>query len=240
VSIVVVVFRARQELSVLLESIYSKTEDDVELIVIDGGSNDGTLEYLSSQDDRIDYWLSERDQGIYDAMNKAITRATGTFLLHLNAGDLLVHLPREQLLRERHGQVTLLSFPVLLDRNRVFRPAFGKRLQFENTLHHQGTFYRRIHFPGYDAAYRIFADFDVNQRLALAGARGFIGEPAVAFHATDGISAQKNAAAILEFLTVIRRNYGARAVLAARLVGKWQGLQTLIRRLRAGSPPIAG
>ena len=57
-----------------------------ELIVIDGGSEDGTVEVLRQWDDKIDYWFSETDSGIYDAMNKGIAAAHGEYVLHLNAG----------------------------------------------------------------------------------------------------------------------------------------------------------
>jgi len=55
------------------------------VIVIDGGSDDGSIDILRHFDDSIDYWISEPDQGIYDAMNKGIAAATGKFVLHLNA-----------------------------------------------------------------------------------------------------------------------------------------------------------
>ena len=97
VSIISVVFRARQELPSLLESIIALRDDYTELIVIDGGSDDGSIDILRHFDNSIDYWISEADRGIYDAMNKGIAVATGKFVLHINAGDRLLFIPRQEL-----------------------------------------------------------------------------------------------------------------------------------------------
>jgi len=227
-SILVVIFNARPRLPELLESIFRQKADDVELVVIDGGSHDGTLEYLCTHEDQIDYWLSEPDRGIYDAMNKAVARATGTFLLHLNIGDALVEIPREELERTRNTNVVLLSFPVELSTKRTFRPSYGIGLRFSNTLHHQGTFYRRSIFPVYDIALKVFADFDVNQRLALSGAQEFIGQRVVAYHETDGVSAQRSVEKIAEFRSIVRKNYGRGALAIACILGKWRGLRAKV------------
>ena len=74
VSIVVVLFRDRQECIRLLQNISSFDPREIELIVIDGGSDDGTVEVLQKWDDKIDYWLSEPDSGIYDAMEQGNCR----------------------------------------------------------------------------------------------------------------------------------------------------------------------
>ena len=79
VSIITVVFLSRHELSELLESVFRLKDQRIELIVIDGGSNDGTIDLLREHDGEIDYWLSEADRGIYDAMNKGTAAAQGTF-----------------------------------------------------------------------------------------------------------------------------------------------------------------
>jgi glycosyltransferase involved in cell wall biosynthesis len=70
-----------------IESVTSQTWQEFEYIVIDGGSTDGSATYLESQKDKITYWVSEPDKGIYNAMNKGIAKATGEYLLFLNSGD---------------------------------------------------------------------------------------------------------------------------------------------------------
>ena len=69
------------------ENIVSQTWNDYEWIVIDGGSTDGTKEYLASLEKQPDYWCSESDKGIYDAQNKGIRISKGEYVCCMNAGD---------------------------------------------------------------------------------------------------------------------------------------------------------
>ena len=70
-----------------MESYFSQTWSDKEYIVIDGGSTDGTVDIIKEYADRLAYWCSEKDEGIYDAMNKGILKATGDWINILNSGD---------------------------------------------------------------------------------------------------------------------------------------------------------
>lgn len=72
-----------------VESVLNQTWQEFEYIIIDGGSTDGSAVYIESQSSNIDYWVSESDKGIYNAMNKGIAKATGEYLLFLNSGDIL-------------------------------------------------------------------------------------------------------------------------------------------------------
>lgn len=72
-----------------MTSVLGQTYSTIEYIVIDGGSNDGSKEYIETRQDSLVYWVSEPDTGIYNAMNKGIDKATGEYLLFLNSGDWL-------------------------------------------------------------------------------------------------------------------------------------------------------
>lgn len=87
VSIVTVVFNDVANLQRTIDSIASQTYQNIEHIVIDGGSTDGTLDIIR-KNPSIDYWVSERDSGIYDAMNKGIQYASGTWINFMNSGDI--------------------------------------------------------------------------------------------------------------------------------------------------------
>src|ERR1700678_1579396 len=210
VSIVSVVFEDRLELGPLLESIFSardnhQADSDVEVIVIDGGSKDGTVEVLEGWNERIDYWLSEKDSGIYDAMNKAIATATGDYILHLNAGDELRHIPRARLLQCRSEGIDVACFNVLTDGTKIYHPRTGYILRLDNSWHHQGTFYRRTSHPGYDTRYRVFGDFDVNQKMYLSGCKVKIFPETVSSFSTVGISSHSRRKEIYQ---IIRNNFG--------------------------------
>ena len=87
ISIVTVVFNGAVTLEHTIRSVIEQTYDNVEYIIIDGGSSDATLEILRKYDNNIDYWVSENDAGIYDAMNKGIQSATGDVIGILNSDD---------------------------------------------------------------------------------------------------------------------------------------------------------
>jgi glycosyltransferase involved in cell wall biosynthesis len=237
VSIITVVFNARAVLPELLDSVLKLKNSHTELIVVDGGSKDGTVEFLQQHNSSIEYWLSEPDYGIYDAMNKAIAHARGTFLLHLNAGDKLLKIPMEELQVAKEEGLDIVAFRVSLDGRSEFQPRYSVALRFNNTLHHQGTFFRREMFPTYDIAYKIFADFDVNQCLLRSGAQAKIFDAVVALHATDGVSNMRTSAAATEFFQIIAKNYGRRWLPVAWVMCKWRGLMARLRPLTVNRRP---
>ena len=91
ISVITVVFNDVVNIRKTIESYFSQTWENKEYIVIDGGSTDGTKEIILEYIDRIDYWCSEKDEGIYEAMNTGIEHATGTWINFLNSGDTYVN-----------------------------------------------------------------------------------------------------------------------------------------------------
>lgn len=89
ITIISATFNVKESIATTAESIWSQTYNNYEWIVIDGGSNDGTAEFLKGNEASIDYWLSEPDEGIYDAFNKGCSRAKGEWIIFLGAGDTL-------------------------------------------------------------------------------------------------------------------------------------------------------
>lgn len=87
ITIITATFNAADCLSRTIKSIRELTYDNVEWIIVDGGSKDGTVELIRKHEDVIDYWISEADGGIYDAWNKGVLHASGEWLAFLGAGD---------------------------------------------------------------------------------------------------------------------------------------------------------
>jgi glycosyltransferase involved in cell wall biosynthesis len=85
--VVTVVYNGGKTLEDTINSVINQTYDNVEYILIDGGSKDGTLDIIKKYEDKIAYWVSESDKGIYDAMNKGIRLASGDWIHLLNADD---------------------------------------------------------------------------------------------------------------------------------------------------------
>lgn len=150
-----------------MESVINQTWQEFEYIVIDGGSTDRSAEYIESQNGNIDYWVSEPDKGIYNAMNKGIAKATGEYLLFLNSGDHLndstvlekinVHLKDEEMIyfniREIRGNsMWIKKCPQEITFSHLFR----------FTIPHQSTFIQKSLFERvglYDENLKIVSDW---------------------------------------------------------------------------------
>lgn len=87
ITVVTVTYNAEKCLEETIQSIINQTYPNIEYIVIDGGSKDGTIDIIKKYAAHIDYWVSEPDKGVYDAMNKGIDKATGKWINFMNAGD---------------------------------------------------------------------------------------------------------------------------------------------------------
>lgn len=227
VTILTVVRNGVERLEETIQSVLRHKTADVEYIVVDGGSTDGTVDLIRRYHKHIDHWSSESDSGVYDAMNKGHNLAAGTFLLHLNVGDALICLPLEALAKAASSGVDVLSCAVQLDNGTIHRPETGSKLKITNTLHHQGTFYRTSLPLTYNTTYAAFADFDLNQRLWGSGRRIEVDWTVVASHSADGLS--HNEKHFAEVFRVIRNNFGMLYVGLSFFYFKWKGLRQWMR-----------
>jgi glycosyltransferase involved in cell wall biosynthesis len=150
-----------------IESVVNQTWQEFEYIVIDGGSTDGSAEYIQSHSEKLDYWVSEPDKGIYNAMNKGIAKASGEYLLFLNSGD---HLYSATVLAENHSAIKekdLIYFNIVyVDEKGSYAIAYPEALNFSffylDTLCHQSTLIKRTLFEKvglYDENLKLVSDW---------------------------------------------------------------------------------
>ena len=155
-----------------LASVWAQSGVGIELIVVDGGSTDGTREWLESNRSRIAVLLTEPDQGIYDAMNKGIAAAHSEWLMFLGADDRLNPGVLARALGHPNAQGDVLAGAAAYRDGRVYRFSPDTSPAARNFLHHQAALYRRDlfeRFGRFDTTLRIAADYDFNLRLWHAG-----------------------------------------------------------------------
>ncbi|MGB8478567.1 MAG: glycosyltransferase family 2 protein [Acidobacteriaceae bacterium] len=178
VSIITVVFNGGEAFAPTMDSVLFQSYIDYEWIVVDGGSTDGTVQQIVSREDKIDYWLSEPDRGIYDAMNKALTLARGTWVYFLNSGDTFVNpyilaqvaaVLTETAAEIVVGYVRVVSAGILKGRFPLdFVDTKTARKLFRNRFCHQALFVRHQSYSavgGFDLTFPTFADFQACYKI---------------------------------------------------------------------------
>lgn len=231
VSVVTVAYNALEPLRRTLDSVRAQRWDAIEQIVMDGGSADGTVELLSARDREIAWWRSERDRGIYDAMNKGLARAIGEYVLFLNSGDVL----RGKVLFPGQDFGRLLPVQALdfWGRPRMLRL---RDIRLGMPYCHQGVLFRNKDLVPFDASFPINADYEfflANLQQASLRPPGNEVTGCVEYD-TTGVSSTRILERDLEAARIIRRRFGRYywlkfwsrqgAKLAVRwLVARWRG-----------------
>lgn len=210
ISVIVVTYNAAKTLQTCLDSIYAQTYPAIELIIIDGNSTDGTQGILTTNNSRINYWISEPDKGIYDAMNKALKKVTGQWIYFLGADD--------ELLPDFSNIVGKLSSP-----NRVYYgsvltrglPPLGKVSDYYWAKHgiiQQAIVYPKLAFEkySYNLKYKSSADFAFNmQCFGDKNIEFFYLDNVIAKFADTGVSGQSRDLVFeKDKPTLILKNFG--------------------------------
>ena len=169
ISIITAVYNRADKIEQCISSVVSQTYDNIEYIVIDGGSADGTVDVIKKYADGIAYWCSEPDEGIYDAWNKALRHSTGDYVHFIGSDDCLYDKETIQMVvneldddvdvlsgcfytvMEQEGMEMYSTNELMLDKDRF--PGHGIPMQ--------GLFIKRALFGAdpFDTSYRIAADF---------------------------------------------------------------------------------
>ena len=167
ITVITVVYNGEQFLEETILSVINQNYDNIEYIIIDGGSTDGTLDIIKKYEHAIDYWVSEKDKGIYDAMNKSLVLSFGEFVFHLNAGDRVNKEVIRQVFANEYIDTSMIVGGVRYDSGAIFHSKTSL-LVIKNMIHHQSAFYllntlKKIGL--YQLKYSILADYYLNCKI---------------------------------------------------------------------------
>jgi glycosyltransferase involved in cell wall biosynthesis len=177
VSIITVVYNRKTYLEQTILSVVNQTYNNLEYLIIDGGSTDGTLDVIKKYDDHIDYWISEPDKGMYYALNKGIELSKGEIIGLCHSDDyyydssVIEHLISFQRTTDAsvyHGDIITLS-PDNQFRDRIISDSQIIE-RTHNSINHPTTFIRKNIFNKfglYDTNYRSASDYELMMRFKV-------------------------------------------------------------------------
>lgn len=219
-SIITVTYNAENVLEDTIESVITQTYKNVEYIIIDGASTDGTLAIIEKYKERIRV-ISEPDKGLYDAMNKGIKLATGDYLCFLNAGDSFHEDDSLQLMvHSIHGSELpdiLYGETAIVDNARHFlhmrRLSAPERLNWKRfkqgmLVCHQAFFPRHTLLEPYNLDYRFSADFDWCIRLMKKAHTLHNTHLTIIDYLDEGMTTQNQKASLKERFRIMVKHYG--------------------------------
>ena len=166
VSIITINFNNKEGLKKTMGSVFNQLYQNYEYIIIDGGSTDGSKEEIEFNASKIDFWISEKDNGIYDAMNKGIIKATGEYCYFLNSGDFLLNNNVITKTFESAYQSDIIygnMVPEGLNRIEHGMREISFYNFFIGSIYHQAAFIKRELFNAiglYNQQYKVVADWD--------------------------------------------------------------------------------
>lgn len=198
VSIITITYNNLDGLKKTRESIISQTYGDYEWIVIDGGSTDGTKEFLQEHADEMSYWCSEKDKGVYNAQNKGTSQASGDYCIYMNAGDTFYDKEvLEKVFSEIHEEDILYGdwaqvFPD--GKKRYIEPSdsVDYAFFFVDNICHQAMFIKTslLKESPYDESYRLYADWAKWTEFAYKGKTFKYIHQRICYFMMDGMSAE--------------------------------------------------
>lgn len=241
ISIITIVRNGQQFIEQTIKSVLKQSYVNIEYIVIDGGSTDGTVDVIKSLESRITKWVSEKDEGIADAFNKGLSHATGDYVLFLNADDALIDpdvvTRAVQEIIEHHWPMLIYGDFDLLNRDSgevVYRGRVmltRRGMLRGQILPHPCLFTHRSYFEKYgifDTSFRISMDYEwllrggleeeiVHMPMLVSNIRG------------GGISTQDQARVVNEIIRALQKNGHYSSVWAGTALRSYFAARALFR-----------
>jgi len=194
VSIITVVYNGEEFLEETILSVLNQSYENIEYVIIDGGSTDGTVDIIKKYEDKIDYWVSEPDKGIYNAMNKGLQVVNGDYIAILNADDYYVENAIEsniKILRESDCDYTIANVQFI--NGTIIKPIIPlkTRVYQEMPYPHVSALIANYIYNDvglFDEDFKIAGDHDMAVRIISKGYKSCYNNTIVAFLEDGGIS----------------------------------------------------
>lgn len=240
-SIITVTYNAASVIVPTLESVRAQTYSNYEYILVDGGSKDDTVAIAKASGIEFAHIISERDKGIYDAMNKGIALATGDYLLFLNAGDAFyapdtLQTIADAIADEKELPDVLYGETAEVDENRNFvrmrRLQAPERLDWRSFRNgmlvcHQAFYARRDIAPMYDLKYRLSADVDWCIKVMKRSKKMVNVNATVVNYLQNGISLQYHRKSLMERFNIMSKHYGLLPTVGRHI---WFVVRAIVKR----------
>lgn len=217
-SVITVVYNNVDHVERTLLSVLNQTYPHIEYIVIDGASTDGTLQVIEKYKDRIAKLISEPDKGLYDAMNKGLTLATGDYVLFMNSGDEL-YTPEtvaNVFAAADNADIYYGETEMINDkgeslgqrRHKAPEKFTWRSFKYGMSVSHQAIYIKRSLVEPYDPQYQLSADIDWIIRAAKKAKAIVNVKQYVAKYLVGGMSKAKHRQSLLERFDIMNRYYG--------------------------------
>jgi glycosyltransferase involved in cell wall biosynthesis len=217
-SVITVVYNNAADIERTMLSVVNQTYKGIEYIVVDGGSIDGTLQIIEKYKDRIAKLISEKDKGIYDAMNKGLAIATGDYVLFMNSADefysadtvanVFAAEPNADIY---YGETEMIgpNGESLGQRRHAAPENFTWRsFKYGMSVSHQAIYIKRSLVEPYDPRYQLSADIDWILRAAKKAKSIANVHQYVAKYQVGGMSKLKHRQSLAERFDIMKRHYG--------------------------------
>lgn len=217
-SVITIVYNNARDIERTMLSVLNQSYPAIEYIVIDGASTDGTVEIIEKYRDRLAVFLSEKDKGIYDAMNKGMKLATGDYLLFMNSGDEIYDAQTIEAVFNSgpnadiyYGETEMFddNWNSLGQRRHQAPKQFNwKSFKRGMNISHQAIYIRRTLAEPYDLYYKYSADIDWILKAAKKSNSIVNTNRYVAKYLVGGISKKKHWASLKERFAIFNKYYG--------------------------------
>lgn len=217
-SVITIVYNNVRDIERTMLSVLNQSYPNIEYVVVDGASNDGTKEVIAKYTDRISRFISEKDKGIYDAMNKGLALATGDYVLFMNSGDEIYSTDTVKQVFNSHpnadiyyGETEMFddNWTSLGQRRHQAPESFNWRsFKYGMNISHQAIYIKKSITQPYDLQYKYSADIDWIIKAAKKAAVIVNVNNYVAKYLVGGVSKQKHLESLKERFRIFSKYYG--------------------------------